>query len=153
MGREGRFGGYLQVVDIGVEQLDVFKHTSLGVLEVQGRDPVVAVITVDLGIGALGLHEILTSSRNTEVAASKDVVNMSASGAGVDDRISTSNGELLVVEVEDGKGAFVLGSNGCTRESRKGSGGSELHRYFFFWNDFSLGQEFQCSFLLEFFGR
>lgn len=102
----------LQVVDIGVEQFNVLKHTSLGVLEVQGRDPVVAVIAVDLGIGALGLHEILTSSRNTEVAASKNVVNMGADGVGVDDGISTGDGELLVVEVEDGKGAFVLGSNG-----------------------------------------
>lgn len=123
---------YLQVVDIGVEQLDVFKHAGLGVFEVQGRDPVVAVIAVDLGIGALGLHEILTSSRNAEVAASEDVVNMSANSVGVDDGISTGDGKLLVVEVEDGKGAFIFGSNGCTRESRKGSGGSELHCYFFF---------------------
>lgn len=59
-------------------------------------------------------------------------MNVGANGAGVDDGIGASNGELLVGKVQNSKGALVLGSRGGTEQGGEGGSGSELHGCWWF---------------------
>lgn len=52
---------------------------------------------------------------------------MGTSSARSDDGINSSNGKLLVGEVQDSEGTLVLGSGGSAKERSGGGSSGELH--------------------------
>lgn len=128
-GREGLdlvVGGLEEVVDVGVVDVDVLKVARLGVVEVERRVPVVAVVALDQGGTAVGLDEVLAGGGQAEGAAAQDVVDVRRGDAGVDDGVSTGGDQALVGESQDSKGSAVLGG-GNASHGRNGRGGGELH--------------------------
>lgn len=82
-------GGLEEVVDVGVVDVDRLQQTSLGVVEVQSRVPVVGEVALDQSGTAVGLEQVLAGGGEAKVAASEHVVDVSRGTAGLDNGIST----------------------------------------------------------------
>lgn len=117
----------LQVVDIGVEKLDGFELTSFGVLEVQRGPPVVTVVALDLGVCAFGFHELLAGGGHAKVASANDMMNVCGGFSWIDDRVGTRDGELLIGEAKNSKGALILGSDSSRSQDGDDRDEIQLH--------------------------
>lgn len=120
-------GGLEEVVDVGVVDVDRLKETSLGVVEVQGRVPVVGEVTLDQSSTAVGLEQVLAGGGEAKVAATEDVVDVSRGTAGLNNGIGTSGDQALVGESQNSKGAAVLGGNGSASHGGSACECRELH--------------------------
>lgn len=97
-------------------------------MEVEGRVPVVGVVTLDESSTAVGLDEVGTGGGEAEVAATQDVVDVSRGNTGVDNGISTSGDQALVGESQNSESSAVLGGGGNASHGGNGrGGGGELH--------------------------
>ncbi len=67
----------LQVVDVHVEHLHLLQKLGLGILEVEGREPIGAQVALDLGCGAARLTQRLARHIEAKIAGSHDGVNVS----------------------------------------------------------------------------
>ena len=119
-------GGLEEVVDVGVVDVDVLKVARLGVVEVERRVPVVAVVALDQGGTAVGLDQVLAGGGEAKVAAAEDVVDVGGGHARVDDGVGTGGDQALVGEAQDSKGSAVLGGGNASHGGH-GRGGGELH--------------------------
>lgn len=120
-------GGLEEVVDVGVVDVDRLQEAGLGVVEVQGRVPVVGEVTLDQRSAAVGLEQVLAGGGEAKVAAAEDVVDVSRGTAGLDNGISTSGDQALVGESQNSKGSAVLGSHGSASHGGSAREGRELH--------------------------
>lgn len=119
----------LQIVNIHVEQIHGFDAAGLWVDEVEGRRPVVALVVLDTGRGAVGIQGLRIGHGEREVASSLDGVNVTGSHAGVDDRVHTPGHEIaLAIEMVDGESTVlgVVSRDGCGEDGQQCAGG-ELH--------------------------
>lgn len=96
-------------------------------MEVEGRVPVVGVVTLDESSRAVGLDEVRTGGGEAEVAATQDVVDVSRGNTGVDNGISTSGDQALVGESQDSEGSAVLGGDNASHGGNGRGGSGELH--------------------------
>jgi len=103
-------GGLEEVVHVHVKQRDLLELASLGILEEQTGDPVVALVVLNLSRCALGVDQDTAIDNGVEVASSHDSVVVAGLLARADDGVDGTLGqELVAVEAEDGKGAVILG--------------------------------------------
>lgn len=109
----------LQVVDVDVGDLNVLELLGLGVAEVQRGEPVGTHVTLDLGVGALGVHQFLASDGLAEGAAAHDVVNVLANGSRVGNGILTDLDEALVGEAKNGVRVILLGGIDVAGDGRE----------------------------------
>lgn len=115
--------GNPQVVNVHVEELDLLKETGLGVLEVQGREPVGAQVGPGHGSGAAGLAQGLASRIEAEVAGSHDGVDVRRGTARGNNGVGTASRQgASAIVTQDGEGPFILcRSNGGDQDRQDGS--------------------------------
>lgn len=118
---------YLQVVGVEVVELNVLELSRLGIMEVETGKPVGTVVTLDHGVTALGLQEVLSSGARAETASTHDVVNVRGSLPREENRIHATSGKLLVGEAQDSESALILGGRSSTGKKRGGGDKSRLH--------------------------
>lgn len=120
----------IQVVDVGVKHFHVFEFAGFGVLEIERREPVVAVVTLDQGCAAVGCHQVFASRSETEAASAQDAVNVTGDFSRCNDGVHSTLGELLVCEAKNGKCSFVrvvFAGGDAVDEGQQGRCGSQLH--------------------------
>lgn len=121
-------GGLEEVVDVGVVDVDILQVARLGVVEVDGRVPVVAEVTLDQSVTAVGLEQLLTGGAEAKVAATQDVVDVGGDLARLNNGIGTGSNNALAGEAQDSESSAVLGGGGSASHGHNsGGGGGKLH--------------------------
>ncbi len=105
----------LQVIHVHVEHLDGFELASLGVLKVQGRSPIVALVVLDPRRGASGLEGLIIGHGKSKGVPTLDCVDVGRGDPRTDNGVhSAHNKRTLAIEMIDGEGTLVGGvSRSC----------------------------------------
>jgi hypothetical protein len=116
-----------EVVNVHVEDFDAREVARVGVLEVKGWEPVVAEVALNVGVGALGVDEVLALGVDAEATSSHNGMDVAGGLTRVDDGVHAAGDEALVGEAHDGKGTFLVEGEGRASEGRHGKSCGGLH--------------------------